>query len=749
MRRRWKRALVKTGVVAVLLLAAAVVLIYRQGGFIRDQVSAESSVLMAGDEGLGLTTRVGPPARDVVYFVMVDRFANGDPSNDRGAGGSGPLVHGFDPTKPNFYHGGDLVGLRQKLDYIEGLGATALWLTPVLTNKPVQMNGDEVLTTGYHGYMVTDYTRVDPHLGTNQDLVDLVEAAHAQGMKVFLDVTLNHTADVITYEGAGRWPGYRTKGTYPYTDVNGVPFDDSPLAGSDDFPELGPDSFPYTPVVPADQADVKAPAWLNDVTMYHNRGDTKFEGESWTYGDWAGLDDLFTERPEVADGLIDIYADLIRWTRVDGFRLDSARHVNLEFWREFVPAMEQVAAEVGMPDFFMFGEVVADHLDTLDYARRSGLPALLDFPLQAAIEQFAEGQPPGTAWDSLCTVIDSDLEYADADSDAYAAPTFVGNHDPMGRIATQLWGRDPDEESWLHRVHFAYEALYLLRGQPVVYYGDEQGFTGHGGDNLARQDMVASRTPQYLENVRLGTDAGHEVDAYDPAHPTYRLLARLAELRHDHPALADGALIQRTCPTDTRGVVAFSRIDRETGTEYVVALNNATEPTQVTIGTWTPDATFTTIYDSTGSGTSRPRSTPDGKLTITVPAMGALVLRPDQPMATRMTGPSVRLRVHPAPWQGWLWVRAEVDSPGWVVTSFYADRDGPGPASRELIAVDDASAADHWWGPLGRLPRGALFDAAGLARGAPVEFTVVVRDRAGREASTHLEINIARIPDWD
>ena len=316
--------------------------------------------------------------------------------------------------------------------------------------------------------------------------------------------------------------------------------------------------------------------------------------------------------------------------------------------------MQQAAAEVGVPDFFVFGEVVAEYPDVLDYARRGGLPALLDFPLQSAIELFAEGLPPGEAWGSLCPVIlGGDLDYADADSDAYASPTFVGNHD-MGRIAMRLWGSDPDEESWLHRVHFAYETLFLLRGQPVIYYGDEQGFTGHGGDNLARQDMFASRTPKYLENVRLGTDAGHDVDAYDTSHPTYRLLAELAQVRRDHPALADGPLILRACPSDARGVVAFSRIDRETGTEYMVALNNAKVPTQVTVGTWTPNATFTTVYASSGSAPTHPRSTPDGQLTVTVPAMGALVLRPDQPMATTSTGPSVQLRADPSSWEGWL-----------------------------------------------------------------------------------------------
>ena len=121
--------------------------------------------------------------------------------------------------------------------------------------------------------------------------------------------------------------------------------------------------------------------------------------------------------------------------------------------------------------------------------------------------------------------------------------------------------------------------LFLLRGQPVIYYGDEQGFTGHGGDNLARQDMFASRRRSTWRTCGSGPTPVMTSTRMTPTHPTYQLLARLAELRAEHPALADGALVQRTCPTDTRGVVAFSRIDRETGTEYVVALNNAKVPT--------------------------------------------------------------------------------------------------------------------------------------------------------------------------
>ncbi len=120
------------------------------------------------------------PEDEVVYFLLPDRFENGDPSNDRGGLTGGRLVTGFDPTSKAFYHGGDLKGLTSRLDYIESLGATAIWLAPVFRNKPVQgAPGQE--SAGYHGYWVVDFTRVDPHLGSDEDLQNLVAAAHRRG----------------------------------------------------------------------------------------------------------------------------------------------------------------------------------------------------------------------------------------------------------------------------------------------------------------------------------------------------------------------------------------------------------------------------------------------------------------------------------------------------------------------------------------------------------------------------------------
>ena len=140
----------------------------------------------------------------------------------------------------------------------------------------------------------------------------LVDEAHNRGIKVFMDVITNHTADVIQLEGNA---GYRNTQAFPYRDVNGQPFDDRDYAysGQSDytFPEVDATSFPYVPQLPPGTENFKNPAWLNDPLLYHNRGNTTFSGENSLYGDFFGLDDLWTERREVVEGMAQEDQELI------------------------------------------------------------------------------------------------------------------------------------------------------------------------------------------------------------------------------------------------------------------------------------------------------------------------------------------------------------------------------------------------------------------------------------------------------
>jgi hypothetical protein len=189
------------------------------------------------DEFAGTSLRA-PLTRERLYFVMPDRFANGDPSNDNGGLTGEPLVTGLDPTHKGFYHGGDLKGLTQRLDYIRRLGTTAIWFTPMFKNRPVQGLGSEFVSAGYHGYWITDFTQVDPHLGSNEELRTFIDEAHKRGMKVIFDIITNHTADVIAF--AEDQYDYRNKAEYPYRDADGNVFDDRDYAGPASFPRSIP-----------------------------------------------------------------------------------------------------------------------------------------------------------------------------------------------------------------------------------------------------------------------------------------------------------------------------------------------------------------------------------------------------------------------------------------------------------------------------------------------------------------------------
>lgn len=534
-----------------------------------------------------------PITDDVMYFVMPDRFMNGDPSNDTGGFEGDATDHGFDPTHKGFFHGGDFKGLTAKLDYLADMGVSAIWMTPIFKNKPVQGN-PENMTAAYHGYWITDFTQIDPHLGTNDDLKTLVEEAHKRNMKVIFDIITNHTADVIKYEECfprGSNPAhvplcdYRSKADYPYTTEGGP--DGSPINSGfkgdgpdhqtvENFDQLTSLNYAYTPYVPEAEQGVKVPAWLNDMRYYHNRGDSEWQGESSLYGDFAGLDDLFTEHPFVKQGFIDIYKFWISEFKIDGFRIDTVKHVNDSFWQEFAPAIKTHAADEGIPNFYIFGEVYEPAPEKLShFTNVAKVQHVLDFAFQSAAYQiFAENKGPSVLADTLA----KDTLYQLPEGDARNLPIFLGNHD-MGRIAHFITRGNPDDspETALAKDMLAHALMFYSRGVPVIYYGDEQGFIGDGHDQDAREDMFESKVASYADNDLLGTDASSADDNFDTSHPLYKAFQKFTAVKHAYPALRAGRMdIQHA---DTKpGILAFTRTDDVSGESVHVVINTASSP---------------------------------------------------------------------------------------------------------------------------------------------------------------------------
>ena len=557
------------------------------------------------------------PQDEVIYFLLPDRFENGDPSNDRGGLSGDRLTTGFDPTSKGFYHGGDIKGLMQRLDYIQGLGATAVWVAPIFKNKAVQgPPGHE--SAGYHGYWITDFTQVDPHFGTNAEFKALVDAVHARGMKFYMDIVVNHTADVIYFaecQGMGRCP-YRSIADYPYQrrgGVGGKPINPGFTGEKDgsaaNFARLTDPNYAYTVKVPPAERDIKRPAWLNDPIYYHNRGDSTFRDESSTMGDFVGLDDVFTENPRVVRGMIDIFGEWIDNYHVDGFRIDTAQHVNPEFWQQFVPAMLAHARKDGIPNFHIFGEVATDTADpahTAENTRVDKLPSVLDFGFLWTVRAVIAGDA-GT--DELSKLFRADALYEGGAKAALQLPTFVSNHDSPGHIAWAIRRARPGagDEEVLKRDMLAEAMLLTLRGVPTIYFGDEQGFVGKGGDQDARQDMFPSKVASYNEDKLLGTSATTAQSNFDVQHPLYREIARLAHIRTSHRALTRGLQVIRYAQ-DKPGLFAVSRFDPGSGREMLLLFNTSTAPVRQNVRVETRSTRFESLAGACPAGTTAPGS---------------------------------------------------------------------------------------------------------------------------------------------
>lgn len=569
--------------------------------------------------------RTRTPDQEVIYFVLPDRFDNGDPGNDRGGLTGDRLVTGYDPTHKGFYHGGDLKGLTRKLDYIQGMGITAIWFAPVFKNKPVQgPKGDE--SAGYHGYWITDFTTIDPHFGTEAEFKGFVDAAHARGIKVYMDIIVNHTADVIQYREAGDY-SYRSKADFPFSrrgGVAGAPINPGFLGdhrpGPANWAKLADPSFAYTPFVPMGEEWVKVPAWLNDPTYYHNRGNSNWVGESALYGDFVGLDDLATEHPRVVSGMIAIYSSWIDRFGIDGFRIDTAKHVNAEFWQAFIPAMQARAKAKGIPNFHIFAEVATGDPDPALLARWShiaNLTAPIDMAFAAAAQRAVSGKA-GT--EVLARMFEDDPIYKGGEKAALRLPTFLGNHD-FGRFSMFVKQANPgiSQDELLARTMLGHAMMLTLRGVPTIYSGDEQGFVSDGNDQLAREDMFASKVAAYNDNDLIGTDATTAQANFDVRHPLYRLIAELSAVRRSTPALT-GGLQKIRAFSDKPGLLAISRFDPKTGREVVLVFNTSAGPITNRIAVDPRSLSFSTL-----AGQCSPNAAAPGSLSITLPAFGFAV----------------------------------------------------------------------------------------------------------------------------
>ncbi|MEM0910777.1 MAG: alpha-amylase family glycosyl hydrolase [Pseudomonadota bacterium] len=539
---------------------------------------------------------------EIFYFVMPDRFHNGNPNNDNGDPNKPISFGGFDPTHIKGFHGGDIAGVEAKLDYLEQLGITAIWMTPVLRNKAIQQDG-----FAHHGYWVVDFTEIDPHFGTNDDLKSLIDAAHKRNIKVYFDIITNHTADIIKFEEC-----HNEQGLFIDEESPKCPFKTEAQLSAGDT---------YTPFILEDEKNAKVPAWLNDIAIYNNQGDSTWSGESVITGDFSGLDDIDTGLPEVQQNMIEVFNNLISEFKPDGFRIDTVKHVDLSFWQVFGPAIINHAQSVGIPEFFIFGEVYDGNPGVLSTFTTSGkMPSVLDFGFHFNVKDaLFTGMDVGR----LANLFNEDDFYRDHDSTPLELMNFIGNHD-AGRTGMFIDQGFPniDEEERLARSILGHSFMYFSRGIPVVYYGDEQGFASDAGDVGSRENMDPSQVESYNDNNLIGTDKTTVSDNFDQTHPIYQKLADLARIRTAHSALSRGEHHNRFIDVDN-SIYAFSRVDSDDMHEYIAVFNFSSEEMIVSFDVDSPEYSTISGYDAAVS---------EGMLSVTLPKLSYSLIRSTQPL---------------------------------------------------------------------------------------------------------------------
>ncbi len=505
--------------------------------------------------------------RDVtLYQVVLDRFDDGEehPAFDAEA-----TSRGRDPDQGWHFQGGTLQGLTRRLDYIQRLGANALWISSPLKQRPNEQT--------YHGYAIQDYLAVDPRFGTEEDFKTLVDEAHARGMWVVLDVVIDHAADLFSYADVDGNPDYDVR----YDD--GKVYD---IAHWHDGGDKEPSDWTRDEGVWPRELQ-RLEAWVRQGPM-----DPMSAGAAEAKdGDFMSLKKINLQDTQTLSAIINCYKYWIAVTGVDGFRIDALRHVRHPAASDFVHAIREYALSIGKKDFLQVGEVAdgddemrryigtnielisgsggtpdpdSDPDSTGDYPR---LDAVIDFEYHRRLIPVLLGEQPATRLDEMWQYRRE--HFRDFGQSGRSYLSYLENHDEGGRDRHRLLagsfeqtpdgynrpGGDPRLATMANAV------LLCGMGIPCLYYGTEQGFDGG-----------STETDTYVREAMFGGKWGPfdttGASFFDESHPIYRFIAHACEVRRSEPALRYGRSYLRPISGDGenfsmpehRGAFAFARV---------------------------------------------------------------------------------------------------------------------------------------------------------------------------------------------
>ncbi len=534
---------------------------------------------------------------EIIYQVLVDRFADGDWGNN----------YSIYPSAPGKWHGGDWKGLEGKLDYLRELGVTTLWISPIVKNVYTDAGFD-----AYHGYWAQDLTQLAPQFGDLETLRSLVNSAHERKMKVVLDIVTNHMGQLFFYDingnGQADDPLSISRGKDVYKENEYDPTYD--VRGVQAFTSLGESGLADIVFAhdPASNHMPPFPEIFQNKLAYNRRGRTyNFDDpDQLQRGDFpGGLKDVNTEPCLIREAMMDAYARWIELTDIDGLRIDTVKHVERGFWRYFGFYIRQRLHFKGKKNFFMFGEAFDGRDDLVGSYTKNGTEDPT-FPIddEAGIEgtcehatEYQDNPEDKLNGDQLDSVFYFPQQFqVIRDVFRYRGPTsnierlyldraahygnqgakrgpvdragtpispqkllvnFLDNHD-VPRFLFGGAGNYPEDpktplpiETRRSMLHNALNYLMTWEGIPCIYYGTEQDFQG-GNDPGNREDMWI----------------GQLHDPFSTDAPTFKHLQLLAKTRKQHPALSRGETMNILWKSDRTGdsdedanVFAFERFE--------------------------------------------------------------------------------------------------------------------------------------------------------------------------------------------